>query len=139
MEDIIMKYVINISSDNFENTPFFGEEFDSIDSLRAIWRKYIPKQKGIVKLSFSNYATIEHIKKRGDELAKEGKDINLFELASLYKKDDLYGYTIWFSHNGWYDEKGSFKFILETPNGKLNPCYNSKLRAILVDLDISID
>lgn len=136
-----MTYTINISAADPKEfifgTGFFGEEFSSKEDLKNIFRKYIPKNNTVVKLTFSSAETTSKIKSFGNKLAAEGKNINIFALASIIKKDKFKGIKIYYVPCGWIDDNGTFKFILEN-DGKITPQYDKKLLAILSDIGIEL-
>lgn len=136
-----MAYTINISAADprefILGTEFFGEEFSSKEELKNIFKKYIPKNNIVVKLTFSSAETTSKIKSFGNKLAAEGKNIPIFALAAIAKKDKFNGITIYYVPCGWIDDKGTFKFILEK-NGKTTPQYDKKLSAILADIGIEL-
>lgn len=136
-----MTYTINISAADPKEfifgTGFFGEEFSSKEDLKNIFKKYIPKNNTVVKLTFSSAETTSKIKSFGNKLAAEGKNINIFALASIIKKDKFKGIKIYYVPCGWIDDNGTFKFILEN-DGKITPQYDKKLLAILSDIGIEL-
>lgn len=136
-----MAYTINISAADPKEfifgTGFFGETFSSKEELKAICRKYVPKKNIVVKFTFSSAETTSEIKSLGNKLAAEGKNINLFILAALLKKDKFNDITIYYVPCGWKDNNGTFKFILER-NNEIIPQYDKKLSAILSELGIEL-
>lgn len=136
-----MAYTINIQAADLKEfifgTGFFGETFSSKDEFKAIFRKYVPKKNIVVKLTFSSAETTAKIKDFGDKLAAEGKDINLFALAAIARKDKFNDIAIYYVPCGWKDDKGTFKFVLERKDEVL-PQYDKKLFAILSDLGIEL-
>lgn len=136
-----MAYTINISAadfkDSFFGTGFMGETFSSKEDLKRIFREHGPKKNVVTKLTFSNAETTSEIKSLGDKLAAEGKNINLFALAAIARKDKFNGIIIYYLPGGWIDNKGPFKFILEQ-NNEIIPQYDKKLSAILSDLGIEL-
>lgn len=136
-----MAYTINIKAadfkDSFFGTGFFGETFSSIDDLKKIFREHGPKKNVVTELTFSTAETTSRIKSLGNRLAAEGKNINIFALAAIQRKDKFNGITIYYLPNGWIDDKGTFKFVLDI-NNNLVPQYNKKLKAILLDLGMRL-
>ena len=124
------------SEDGLYGTGFFGEDFSTKEELNALFRKYVPKKNVVTKLHFSLASTTKAIKDYGDAEAAKGNNINIFALSAIAKKDKYYGINIYFLPCGWIDDKGTFKFVLETANGEIHPQYNKKLSIILSELGI---
>lgn len=127
-----MKYNISISGVDTicVGNGFFGDDFNSIEELKNIIRNNT-KNVCIYKMTFYSADTMLKIKSSRDKDAAAKKNINLFALANILKKDRLYGYTIYYNRRHWIDEIGEFAFIVETPNGDMIRMYNAKLSTIL--------
>ena len=106
-----MKYVVNVSPITnilgkegfFIGTGFFGEEFETLDELKAIIRKYVCKEQSKpsmaqydFKLAFSTAATVTAMKEAGSRQAEENGMVDLFGVAALAAKDPLYGKHVYF-------------------------------------------
>ena len=136
-----MSYSININSADprefIFGTSFFGENFSSKEELKDILKKYLPKKDVVIKITFTTSETISKMKFFGDKLAAEGKNIDIFSLASFLNKDKFNNIAIYYLPCGWKDNNGTFKFILEK-NDEIIPQYNKKFFTILSDLGINL-
>lgn len=136
-----MKYTVNIKAADFKDglfgTGFFGEDFSSVEELKAIFRKYGPKKNVVTKITISSAETTSAIKEFGNNLAAKGQNINIFSLAAIAKKDKFKDIVIYYLPGGWYDDKGVFKFILEKGE-KIVPQYGKKLTDILRELGVQL-
>lgn len=136
-----MKYTINIKAVDFKDglfgTGFFGEDFSSVEELKTIFREYGPKKNVVTKITISSAETTSAIKDFGNNLAAKGQNINLFSLAVIARKDKFKDIAIYYLPNGWYDNNGVFKFILEKGE-KIIPQYGKKLTNILRELGIQL-
>lgn len=77
------------------------------------------------------------MKEFGNNLAAKGQNINLFSLAAIARKDKFKDITIYYLPNGWYDDKGVFKFVLEKGE-EIMPQYGKKLTNILRELGVQL-
>lgn len=136
-----MKYTINISAadskDILFGTGFFGEDFSSIEELKTIFRKYGPKKNVVTKITIYSAETTSALKEFGNAQAAKGQNINLFSLAAIARKDKFRDIIIYYLPDGWYDDNGTFKFILEKGD-KIVPQYGKKLSNVLRELGIQL-
>lgn len=58
-------------------------------------------------------------------------------MAVIARKDKFKDITIYYLPNGWYDDNGVFKFILEKGE-EIMPQYGKKLTNILRELGIQL-
>lgn len=136
-----MKYTVNIKAADFKDglfgTGFFGEDFSSVEELKAIFRKYGPKKNVVTKVTISSAETTSAMKEFGNNLAAKGQNINLFSLAAIAKKDKFKTIVIYYLPGGWHDDKGVFKFVLEKGE-EIMPQYGKKLTNILRELGVQL-
>lgn len=136
-----MKYTVNIKAADFKDglfgTGFFGEDFSSVEELKTIFKEYGPKKNVVTKITISSAETTSAIKDFGNNLAAKGQNINLFSLAAIARKDKFKNITIYYLPNGWYDDNGVFKFVLEKGE-EIIPQYGKKLTNILRELGVQL-
>lgn len=131
-------YTINISKLNgFSGTGFFGEDFSSIEDLKAIFRKYAVDPTAVYKLSFSLSSIKKSMIANGNEQARKNGNVDLFTVFAEASRNPFKDIVIFYCRCGWIDEHGLCKFILDDTK-ELKPQYGKKLSTILREIGMEI-